>query len=64
MVVAVHIVAPLRVDVGIQKSTYFKVNPPILKNKDNLLELEISWKATEIVEQDPRRHFSFSFERT
>lgn len=61
--IAVHIAIPLRIEVGIWKSTYFKINPAILKNKENLLELEVVWKATETIELDPKRHFFVAFEQ-
>lgn len=62
VVVSIHIIQPARIERVPKKSTYFKVNPTILRNKENILEMEIAWKAVEIVPMDPHMHFFFAFE--
>lgn len=54
VVLDLHIEEPLKVDKSLRKSSYFKANLAILKNKDNLLAMEVAWKDFEGVGLDPR----------
>lgn len=47
----------------VKKSTYFKVDPRILKDKENIKTLEEAYRRHDKGIMDPRRKFAFAYER-
>lgn len=63
MVLMVQLIAPCGPARDIRQSSYFKANPTLLKNKESVNILEKAWTDHDPIVLDPRRKFSFAYDR-